>query len=124
MGACIVVTPMIVSIELLGVALTELDLVLREIKDLREERRKLEGAEHAFRTQSGELVGVRKTKAGPLEFVVSNAHGIDVEQTLDRVKQAYARVKVLDEAKRKGYRSVKEEKCPDGTIKLVVERWQ
>lgn len=44
--------------------------------------------------------------------------------TVKKVKQAYSRISVLNELKKKGYDKVKEQKMPDGSIRLVVQKWQ
>lgn len=45
-------------------------------------------------------------------------------QSVKQVKQIYSRIKVLNELKQKGYDKVKEQKMPDGSIRLVVQKWQ
>jgi hypothetical protein len=59
-----------------------------------------------------------------VEFVVQNENSSSVKATIDRVTQSYARLKILDEVKRRGYQTVKEEKLANGSIRLVVERWR
>ncbi len=44
--------------------------------------------------------------------------------SVKKVKQIYSRIKVLNDLKRKGYDKVKEQKLPDGSIRLVVQKWQ
>ena len=44
--------------------------------------------------------------------------------SVKKVKQIYSRIKVLNSLKKKGYDKVKEQKLPDGSIRLVVQKWQ
>ncbi len=45
-------------------------------------------------------------------------------ESVKKVKQIYSRIKVINELKQKGYDKVKEQKLPDGSIRLVVQKWQ
>jgi hypothetical protein len=75
----------------------------------------------------GDRIGVKAPKIGeekPLEFVFSNSKSPTVQATMDKIKQAYARLQVIDQLKQKGYQQVKEERLPNGAIRLVVERWR
>jgi len=45
-------------------------------------------------------------------------------ESVKKVKQIYSRIKVINELKQKGYDKVKEQKLPDGSIRVVVQKWQ
>ncbi len=45
-------------------------------------------------------------------------------ESVRKVKQIYSRIKVINELKQKGYDKVKEQKLPDGSIRVVVQKWQ
>jgi hypothetical protein len=82
-----------------------------------------------FENAYGDVIGVKEPpavdgKAQPLEFIHVNPKSKTSLETLDRVRQAYARLEVLNELKNKGYKQVKEEKLANGSIRLVVQKWQ
>ncbi len=60
----------------------------------------------------------------PLEFVFEDKNSKTAKKTVDKIRQAYARIQILSDLKRKGYQNVKEEKLPNGAIRLVVQKWQ
>lgn len=77
----------------------------------------------------GDRIGVRSLPAingqeQPLEFVFENSNSSKAKQTVDRIRQAYARLQIINELKQKGYQNVKEEKLPNGSIRLVVQKWR
>ena len=77
---------------------------------------------------------VELAKNAPIRVKKSVNKGICVEpvdekneqavESVRKVKQIYSRIKVLNELKKKGYDKVKEQKLPDGSIRLVVQKWQ
>ena len=80
--------------------------------------------DYIMKNEVSEKIGIKTNSKGDVEFVVQNDKSPTVKQTIDKVTQAYARLKILDEVKRKGYQTVKEEKLANGSIRLVVEKWQ
>lgn len=121
---------LIKSVELLIKGVVELGLAVQDLRDAQKEVRELENCEgqkvqvdYVITNEVGEKIGVKMSNEGNAEFVVNNDKSPTIKRTLDRVTQAYARLRILDEVKRKGYQKVKEEKLPNGSIRLVVERW-
>jgi Protein of unknown function (DUF1257) len=74
----------------------------------------------------GDRIGVKASQDGrtPLEFVFRDEQSATARQTIDRIRQAYARLQVIDQLKKKGYQQVKEERLPNGSIRLVVQKWR
>ncbi len=124
MSATITVLPFLIVPELVARAVSELQLIRREKENLARAENCLAQADWVFETPRGRLVGVKSRAGQPAEFLAVDTTSGDIPETLNRVKQAYARLKVLDEAKRNGYRQVKEERLADGSIRLVVQKWQ
>src|SRR5512134_2377559 len=96
--------------------------------EYRAQRRQMQGADgkvhdvdYVVTDQSGAEVGV---KVGAGEKVTLVAHGPRGSQLAGKVVQRYAYSKVTQELKQKGYQVAREEKQPDGTVKVVMQRWR
>lgn len=77
----------------------------------------------------GDRIGVKAKppvngEPQPLEFIFQDASSTSAKKTIDQVRQAYARLEILNDLKSKGYKNVKEERLPNGSIRLVVQKWQ
>ena len=131
MSNSIHVVCLIKSIGTLMQGVQELGLAVNDLKNATEEMKQFENCQgekvkvdYVIKNEVGEKIGVRTNQEGNVEFVVQNDKSPTVKSTIDKVTQAYSRIKVLDEVKRKGYQTVKEEKLANGSIRLVVERWR
>lgn len=129
MGACIQIPAPITadaaSVGLLLEGIRQLGLAVKEIQEFRHGTKSC-NVEFVVQDEHGIEIGIQKTADNQLQFLVDDKkadlkNGID---TINKIKQVYSRAKVLSELKKKGYQSVKEEKLPDGTIKLVLSKWQ
>jgi hypothetical protein len=69
---------------------------------------------------------IKIKKSGGKEICIEPVDETNVAavESVKKVKQIYSRIKVLNDLKKKGYDKVKEEKLPDGSIRLVVQKWQ
>ncbi len=124
MSTVVEVNPLLLVPELIAMAVDDLKLVRREQAFLKDTQSRRCPVDYVIENEQGEQIGVRTPAQGPVEFVLAGDETASVKTTIDRVKQAYARIKVLDEVKRKGYRKVKEERLANGSIRLVVQRWR
>lgn len=107
---------------LLGQALHDLHIARRELRELVDAKNQRHAVDYVFEAEGGRRIGVRERAEGTELVVVGDPAA--VQGTLDRVRQAYARVKVIHEVKRQGYRLTKEERLPDGSLRVVVQKWQ
>lgn len=96
--------------------------------EYRQQRKRMQGADgtvhdvdYVVTDQSGAEVGV---KVGAGEKVTLVAHGAPGSSLAGKVVQRYAYSKVTSELKAKGYQIAKEEKQPDGTVRVVLQRWR
>lgn len=81
--------------------------------------------DYVIRNKTGDRIGVRENKeTKQVEFIARDENKASVKETVNQATQAYARLKILNEVKARGYGKVKEEKLPNGAIRLVVERWR
>lgn len=125
MSACVtIVDPQIASLALLLEGIKQLGLVAQEWRELSDHPGQKCKVDYVVQNEQGDQIGLRLNKNGPVEFIVENPEKKSVQETLGKVKQMYVRLKVIDEVKRKGYQQVKEEKLPNGSIRLVVQKWQ
>jgi hypothetical protein len=104
--------------------LYELNYAVQKVKQLEAKSGEACNVDFVFQNEWGEQIGVRTNKEGITEFVTKDSNSATVKSTLDKVRQTYAKLKILDEVKRKGYQNVKEERLADGSIRLVVQKWQ
>ena len=131
MSSSINVMCLINSVELLIEGVRQLGLAVSDLRQAEEKIRELENCkgqkvkvDYVIQNEVGDKIGVTTNQEGNVEFVVQDDKSLTVKATVDKVTQAYARLKILNEVKRKGYQKVKEEKLANGSIRLVVERWQ
>ena len=131
MSSSVRVSCEIASMEMLIEGIISLGLAVRDLRQANEKIRELENCagqkvkvDCVIENEVGDKIGIKKNAEGKVEFVVQNENSSSVKATIDRVTQSYARLKILDEVKRRGYQTVKEEKLANGSIRLVVERWR
>jgi hypothetical protein len=105
-------------------AIVEGGLEHEEAKEFRAEDGRVHAVDLVVRDGKGAAVGVKVDgQSGTATFVGHDAEG-RARALAHRVAQRYAYAKVTQELKRKGYQIAREEKQPDGTIKLVAQRWR
>ncbi|HLV43462.1 MAG TPA: DUF1257 domain-containing protein [Aggregatilineales bacterium] len=114
--------------------LRDLQTVRRALEDLGyevEEGRTVRGyggqetdADLIVRTGSQYDLGFRQE--GGAILMVADFWGlrVDREAFLNRLTQRYAYLTVLEQAQTQGWQSVTEETQPDGSIRLVMQRWE
>ncbi len=81
--------------------------------------------DYVLKNKAGDRIGLRRNpQTQKVEFVAKEPEKASVKESINAATQAYARLKILNEVKAKGYGKVKEEKLANGSIRLVVERWR
>jgi hypothetical protein len=108
----------------LAKAVQEIGLAREEIKSLETECGEKVTVDFVVRNEQGDRIGVKQTESGEIHLIAANPSSASSTKTLGQIKQTYARIQVLEEVQRKGYRLAKEEKMADGTVRMVVQRWQ
>ena len=134
MSGSVSVNCVVLSIQLLVDGIRELSEAM-QVEDVRQKT----GAEaqvenchgqkvkvdYVIRNKAGDRIGLRENKeTKQVEFIAKDENKASVKETVNQATQAYARLKILNEVKARGYGKVKEEKLPNGAIRLVVERWR
>lgn len=110
-------------------ARTSLEAILKEINLLETKVREMSVANQLIQvdsviaTESGSKIGIQNVGSNEVKIVYDKEDKNAVELA-NIVRQRISRLQILDAVKGKGYRKVKEEKLANGSIRLVVERWQ
>jgi hypothetical protein len=112
------------GLALLMKALAEAGAEVRAERRLRTEAGETHVVDYVATDASGATVGVKMdAKTQRATFVPADCGGRGAALA-GRVAQRYAYSRVTEELERKGYRLTREERQPDGTVKLVLSRWR
>ncbi len=129
MSSSVTVEPIVASLGMLLNAIQELNLANQDLRNAETALREMQDhcgnkvrVDAVVKGLNGEKIGLKQTQDGKVEFVTADP--VSSKLSIDKITQAYARLKILDEVKKKGYSKVKEQVLPDGSVRLVVERWR
>lgn len=100
----------------------ELNYAYEKEKELVDCDNKIHKVDLLIKTIEGEEIGVIQTEEG-LEFVVKDVECAVSQAAIKKIKQRYSKYMLINELKQKGYSKIKEEKLPNGSIRMVVEKW-
>lgn len=100
----------------------ELNYAYEKEKELVDCDNKTHKVDLLIKTIEGKEIGVIQTEDG-LEFVVKDVECAVSQAAIKKIKQRYSKYMLLNELKQKGYSKIKEEKLPNGSIRMVVEKW-
>lgn len=121
----------VLSLELLISSVQECGFALKDLRQAQAELKNFEDCDGRsseidamMTTDTGERFGVQQRADGTYHFLAQRELTPAGRKSLNRVSQAYARLRILDEVKQKGYKSVKEERLANGSIRIVVEKWR
>ena len=116
---------------ILAQALAELGFkAINDLKMVRGMRGCTEEADIVFESQvSGELdIGFRKTEEGHYECIADwdalEAEGMDRNEFISQVNQKYTYLKTLNEAQKEGYNVVEETTETDGSIRVILRKYE
>lgn len=106
-------------------AIKEAGLEARQEKSFRSEDGKVHAVDLVVSDEAGTRVGVAVDRStGRASFVTREKDPRRGTALAGRVAQRYAYSRVMEDLRRKGYQVAREEKQPDGTIRLVAQRWR
>ena len=106
-------------------AIAEAGAEVRERRKLRASDGTTHDVDYVATDATGAEVGVKvDARTQRATFVPQDCEGGKGKALAGRIAQRYARSRVVEELKRKGYALSREEKQPDGTVKLVLARWR
>lgn len=77
-----------------------------------------------IKNHQGEKIGVRTNEKGEAEFILQDLQSVSALESIKQIRQRYLKYKVLHEVTQQGYKQVKQEKLPNGSIRIVVEKWE
>ena len=75
-----------------------------------------------IKTLEGKVIGIIEKQEG-FEFVANDINCAITQAAIKKIKQRYSKYTLLHELESKGYAKIKEEKLPNGKIRMVVEKW-
>lgn len=106
-------------------ALRELGYEVEEAALIRGYRGQETKADIAIRLKRGYDVGLCLNSDGTYSFIADwfGVEGVTQEQFINNVQRQYALATVMDQASRRGFNLVEQQKGEDGSIKIVVRRW-
>lgn len=109
----------------LAQAIAEAGLQSRREKSFRSEDGRLHAVDLVVADEAGTEVGVAVDKrTGRASFVTREKDPLRGTALANRLAQKYAYSRVMEELRRKGYQVAREEKQPDGSIRVVAQRWR
>ena len=103
--------------------LKELNFAYEKEKELTDCHNKIQKVDLLIKTIEGKEIGVVQNKDG-IDFVVTDVNCAVSMAAIKKIKQKYSKYMMLHELKNKGYTKIKEEKLPNGSIRMVVEKWE
>lgn len=103
--------------------LQELNYAYEKEKELVDCDNQIKEVDLLIKTVEGKEIGVVEDSEG-LHFIVPDLECAVTNAAIKKIKQRYSKYKVLHELKSKGYEKIKEEKLPNGKIRMVVEKWE
>jgi Protein of unknown function (DUF1257) len=102
--------------------LKELNFAFEKDKEIVDCNNQIHQVKLLIKTLEGKLIGVVEDKEG-LNFVVPDVNCAVTQAAIKKIKQRYSKYVLLHELESKGYAKIKEEKLPNGKIRMVVEKW-
>ncbi len=85
---------------------------------------KIINVELLIKNLQGEKIGICTNEKGEAEFFLEDLKSVTALEAIKQIRQRYMKYKVLHEVSRQGYRQIKQEKLPNGSIRIVVEKWE
>lgn len=101
----------------------ELDYAIEQEQELQNCDNQMVKVALLVKTQEGKKIGVNETVDG-IEFIVHDINCAITQNAIKKIKQRYAKHALLHELRSQGYTKIKEEKLPNGKIRMVVEKWE
>jgi hypothetical protein len=101
----------------------ELDYALEQEQELLNCDNELVKVNLLIKTHEGKEIGVIE-KDNSIEFVVHDINCAITQNAIKKIKQRYAKQALLHELQSQGYTKIKEERLPNGKIRMVVEKWE
>jgi Protein of unknown function (DUF1257) len=103
--------------------LKELNYAFEKDKEILDCDNQIHKVKLLIKTLEGKQIGVIEDKEG-LNFVVPDVNCAITQAAIKKIKQRYSKYVLLHELESKGYAKIKEEKLPNGKIRMVVEKWE
>jgi hypothetical protein len=103
--------------------LNELNYAYEKDKEIVDCNNQIQKVKLLIRSLEGKQIGLVESKEG-FSFIVPDVNCAITQAAIKKIKQRYSKYVLLHELESKGYAKIKEEKLPNGKIRMVVERWE
>ena len=111
------------GIAILTQGINELNYAIAKEKELVDCDNQVKKVDLLIKTIDGKEIGAIQTDDG-IEFITKDLDCAITQESIKKIKQRYSKYLVLHELKHKGYEKIKEERLPNGAIRMVVEKWE
>lgn len=116
------VNTMGIGLSLITQGIMELNYAYEKEKELVDCDNKICKVDLLIKTLDGKEIGIIEKDDG-VDFIAKDLNCALTLESIKKIKQRYSKHALLHELKSKGYSKIKEEKLPNGSIRMVVERW-
>jgi len=113
-----------IGISLLCQGLHELNFQYEKNQQMNDCEGKLVHIDILVQNLQGERIGIVANKDGGVDFILKDLKSATALEAIKQIQQRYTKFKVLHELERRGYKQIKQEKLPDGSFRIVVEKWE
>lgn len=110
-----------VGMQCLTQGLNELNYAYEKEKELTNCDQELVKVSLLITTLEGKKIGVIERKGG-IDFVLPDLQDAMSLAAVKKIKQRFSKFAMIHELQSKGYSKIKEEKLPNGKIRLVMEK--
>ena len=101
----------------------ELNYICEKEKELIDCDNNIKKVDLLIKTIDGKEIGAIQKEDG-IEFVAKDLDCALTQDAIKKIRQRFSKYLVLHELKNKGYEKIKEERLPNGKIRMVVEKWE
>ena len=101
----------------------ELNYICEKEKELIDCDNNIKKVDLLIKTIDGKEIGVIQKEDG-IEFVAKDLDCALTQDAIKKIRQRFSKYLILHELKNKGYEKIKEERLPNGKIRMVVEKWE
>ncbi len=101
----------------------ELNYICEKEKELVDCDKNIKKVDLLIKTIDGKEIGVIQKDDG-IEFIAKDLECALTQDAIKKIRQRFSKYLVLHELKNKGYEKIKEERLPNGKIRMVVEKWE
>lgn len=112
-----------IGVQCITSGLKDLNYAFEKNKQITDCNNQIIQVQFLITTLEGKTIGIVEEEKG-YGFVVEDINCAITQAAIKKIKQRYSKYSLLHELESKGYAKIKEEKLPNGKIRMVVEKWE